>query len=1697
MERNGASEVRASPPAATGSAGPLFEQHVLAYWLAQLLVRGRAPIIRDSSVVEVRSQTKHLGWHTDDFLITAEDPAGGERKLAGQVKRSFTISALNEECERTIGGFWRDYRASGRFCRDTDRLVLVTQLGTTRLLRHFGGLLACADAAPDCEEFERRLETPGFISGTAGSHCDEVCKIVGEIEGTPFGRGEVWSFLKSIKVLSLDLATATKQTEANVKTLLEHSCSLGAGSADASWNELLAVAGQGMAGAGVFRRDSLPEELVHLHSALGGEGERALKALAGHSEPILEEIRSTIGREVKLPRAGLVQELLARLESDRVVLVSGAAGTGKSAVAKAAVEVLAEERFAFAFRAEEFASAHLDRVLSEAQVPISAAALRAVLGAQERIVFLLESVERLLERGTREAFGDLLRIAVADGRVQLVLTCRAYAAEIVRTSFLVPVGATYSVLEVPELSEAELEEVEGALPALARPLGEPRLRGLLSNPYYLDRAAQLSWAVDQPLPRNERELRSVFWKQVVRAEDRRAHGMPLRRERAFSEIAVRRAQALAQYVDCDDLDPAVVDSLRQDSLVSSADWDEQHLAPAHDVLEDWAILQWIEQQHHRSGGSFGELAGAIGGHPALRRSYREWVTELVATDVDSADRLFNEAVTVNTAPEYLRDDTLVSLLRSALAPHLLERNVGALLADERALLKRVIHVLRVGCVALPREWSELRVHVSPFYRPEGPAWASVLRLVHAHVEELIKAGEALLVLGLIRDWSSVVSWQRPCPEGAESVAAIAHSLLPAFEDYRRRDSLREALEVIVKIPGADRQKFVALLRGPCDVGDRDRTRDEVRDMVLVGFQGSLAAREAPREIVASALSYILCFESDVQPSPFGRSDSLDNAELFGVRRTLDLKYSPRSALQGPWLTLLRVHPDVGIAFFLAVFNHSADWYANPRISRRSVERPDEVALTLSDGTVHKQWANARLWQWYRGISVGPMVLQCLLMALEKWLLEIAESRPRDLDAELLRLLRGSESAAISAVVASVATAFPDVASEALLTLLRSRTYMQLDRERLARELQAPSRLARFLPSLRPHAEFHRNERKTSDELPHRGLDLEAAVIHLQFGSLAARVQEILDEHRASLPAASERGEIDRLWLLALNRMDLRRLSVVPEGDALSRELEPDGTFSVQLDVAFGEGEQDVEAMIEESRSLSSVLVGSTSLLMWGLSVFRREKPEEYDPDLWQERLGQAMAAEMSQDEEPIGRIARAAPAFVAAVCVRDRWADLSATERCWCVTVVCSEVERHANQWDEYSRIQRNDMSADRPAASVLPLLLGRPLSETTRERVERAFSKALTHPVDEVRLFLTRAASNSLWSIDSALAMRCVNALATEATMIDRAREARRREGRRGPLDADVLAQAAAAVQERFWSPGAIAENAYEGVDGAKWFGTETNIPILLTLVGGSATPMAVAAFRRVALMLVRWWDEGYEEPLSRPDIDTEMGVRDLLVCFLLRSSRSVAEEVLQPVLGAVHRHPQDVDYLIRELVRTEDREPHTGQFWFIWRLFARKVKCAERLLNFDDERAPVGGLVSTIFLGTGWKKGVRHWRSLEDNDRHVHALFQQLSPSARVLESYIRFLYHVGERSLPRALVLVVECLRRGKAHELLGRSNTVFMLEVILQRYVYSRPVALKGDPALRDAVLVLLDLLVEQGSSAAFGMRDDFVTPLAVT
>jgi len=1692
---NGPSQKRVSSPISTGGEGVFFEQHVAAYWLAQLLVRSIPPILTDTGVAEVHFQTENLGFNTDDVLVVCARVGAATARLVGQVKRSFTISAADDECKKAIGDFWKDFKNADPFNPQHDRFVLVTLRGTNTLLENFVGLLDCARGAAEGNEFERRLCLDGFISKKSVHQCNELCEIITKLEGTPVTAKDLWPFLRVLHVMSLDLHTSTHQTEAHIKTLLalKSTDPDPVSSANAAWDALLTFASESGPAARSLQRADLPAALVHAYGEVGTNEQLVLTALKNHTDFVLRKIRSTIGTSFHLRRPGIVQKVLAAIESKQVVLITGPAGSGKSVIGKEVVAFLSREFFAFGFRVEEFAVAHIDETLHNSQIPARATELQAILGAQGRKVLVIESVERLLEKPTRDAFSDLITLAQGDSGLGILITCRDYSVEQVQASFLQAAGINHAVVEIPPLDDTELLEIQAAFPSLAVPLAKPALREILRNPYFIDKALQIPWDAGRPLPENERDFRAVFWRQIVCADHNPADGMPRLREEALQELAVRRARALSDYVPATGLNAAAIALLKQDSLVVSPESNALLVATAHDVLEDWAILQWIEEQHLTDETAFKALSSAIGPHPAVRRSYRKWVAELVDRDAPAADRLFSAAIAQADVPAQFRDDTLVSLLKAPPASEFLARHEAELLAHDRVILNRVIHLLRVACVTSPAWLADVRGHSSILSVPDGAVWSTVVGLVHRNIGSF-KREDAPLLLALIEDAVRGVSWWAPDIDGAEHVAGIAHWLLSCFDHYRGGDAQKRTLKVIAKIPKADPARFEAVLRGQIKEGyHRDPVAEEFRKVILADLDGAPTARDLPDLLISVALDTFLATEEYLREEPYGRS-SIDVDLYFGIKEHLQHDFFPASAFRGPWINLLTHHPRKGVEFLIQVFNHSAEWYAHPRLSD-PLEPAWEVELTFANGTTRKQWVNPRLWGQYRGITVGPYVLQSLLMAFEKWLLDYAQSHPKELDTVLLEILHRSDSAALAAVVASVATAHPHRSGEALMVLLSVQDYVEIDRSRMASEHQNSS-FSGLFPDFRAENKIFEEERKKSNALPHRRHDLEAAVANLQLGSLAPRVHAIIDRYIVALPVPDERNERDLTWQLALHRMDFRQYVVV-DTPPVADDTSARGCEAPSKNYIYFEPKPpapEVQQLIDESTRSLGQMNTRLGVHMWGLKTFRREA-ESADSERWREMLASAKGMDRIA-EYPDN--SRNAPGFVAAVCARDHWDELSPEEREWCIDVICSEISRHADQWGTIDRVQRFSMLADRPCAFVVPLLLSKPLTETQTPRVRQAFIAALTHPINEVSWYATWGISDSFWAANPALALRSANAIATEAALADRDwnAETRKRYDKRHTPEA-ISAAAADYVRQRFWIEGEIAADAHVRFDITEIFGAEAHAKVLAILGQVPNENLAVAAHRRASEDLVECWNCRHDRSPGRRDrnFHIEQAISDRIQQFAMRASDADAEQVLQPILDAVDRHPREVHNVIQGFTTSEDSNPNTPHYWFMWNLFAKQVKRAKWLPHLDSEHPHGSEVLSTIFLTAWWKDNVRHWRSLEGYAHQVDALFDALPPVWIVLDSYVRFLYHIGERSMPAAFVRIASALRRGNPADMLRESNTVFMIEALLQRHVYARPLELKRNPALREAILYVLDALVESGSSAAFRMRDDFVTPAA--
>ena len=814
---------------------------------------------------------------------------------------------------------------------------------------------------------------------------------------------------------------------------------------------------------------------------------------------------------------------------------------------------------------------------------------------------------------------------------------------------------------------------------------------------------------------------------------------------------------------------------------------------------------------------------------------------------------------------------------------------------------------------------------------------------------------------------------------------------------------------------------------------RNRVSKELQELIFEGIEGMPTARDLPSLLVSVLREQILCTEADFE-NEWRYAGPLDLEPLFGLKDHLSHGYFPPSAFRTPMIHLLRRHSRTAIDFLIEVFNHSAEWYAHPRVADR-VEPPFEIELKFEDGETKKQWCNSRLWNWYRGTSVGPYVLQCYLMALEVWLFELAKASSTHLDGILVTIMKRSDSGALTGVVASVATAFPLQCGQALLALLRSRECISLDRGRMVAESQTSSDLSGLTARIKPENRIYEEERKGANHLPHRRDDLEAGIRNLQFGTLKGRVQEVMDEERAAMPPIADQNDEDRLWRLAIHRLDMRQYSVCEQQDDAAG-LQQEGSDStpregyVRLDIS--DPDPDVKEMVEANAPGLEKLQSQMGLLMWGLKVYKREDSDRFAPGAWRERLAQAQAAETKSPTDIREMGTAGAPGLVAAVCARDHWAEMSSAEQDWCVERIWSEIMSQANNWDDTARVQRFEMSADRSCSWVIAGLINKPLSSAARQRVREALAVAVTHPVDEVRWYATWGVAEQLWSIDRTLVLRCVNAIATEAVSVVRAHEQQAKKNYRDRRPhQEIAAEAAIDVRQRFWDADAFLGDAYAQMNLGDWFGAEAQNRILAILGKAPTEDVAAAGFIRASQTLVGWWDDDddRQNPGRDRNYEAESGLSELIQYFVMQAPLTAAQAVLRPIIDAIDRHPDKLHWFVKGLVVREDSQPNTDQFWSLWELFADSVSKAKWIDDLDDERPWGGELVVALFLGTGWKENVRHWRSVEGQAHHVNSLFDKMPPSSTALNAYLRFLYHIGERSLPDAFIRIAHRLQGGK--------------------------------------------------------------------
>lgn len=1133
-----------------GGGGTNFEQSVQTAFLTTLIVSGQVPCLASCELREVAFQVTNRGYQTDDLLAIACSQDSQHRLLI-QVKHNISFTADNLIFKDVVDSFWKDYKNTAIFDKAKDKFIIVKSGLTKDERNHLKSLFNWATNHATEADFilevnrikgkKERLDTFREVLKQANNNVD-------------LTNEELWQFLKCMDILEYDFLNQGSVDQTYFLNLIKLCKSKQSTATDKEiWDSLFSYAAILNKDGGSATIESIKSQSFfrHFDSAQIAPCFKAVEKLRSDGEAILRPIKVSIGKagkEFQLLRTEVRESLINAINSSQMTIVTGKPGVGKSAKIKESILRDFHNASTFVFRADQFTEPTIANVLSSQGINETIQDIFSSIALIPEKIIFIDSLEKLLEADPECAFKQFLALLQLHPDIKVIASIRKYAIDLVAIKFGIDKNKI-RIIDIPILSDDELILVSAQFPQLQSVLKNERIKKLLKSPKYLD---FLLLAIDKTKEDfsniSQVEFKDKLWNALVVDSTTTKNGLPIKREAAFMEIAVKRAREMKLFTAPDKSDAEAVAYLENDEIIFQENQNRKY-SPAHDILEDWALVKYVSRVFEDNPKPK-VLFSKLGTEPAIRRAFRLWVDDYLIENGTKINDLIRLTIPDQTIGKYWADELMISVFKSENSNSFFMTFEKELLDNNASLFNRCLHIIKTCC-----KESDPLANKSNLLLPIGSAWQEALFFVQKHIVQLepIK----LSILNLLADWYNRSLFQYDSISNAELASAkfIVQFYIKQAEDeneFWQKDAAKKMFEdlisILFELAAIARDEITQLLmRALSYVENPDSWKlnslyKSIIKLSLSGIGNYRLIQELPEliiEVASKDWKYSKPKESENVDDVYGflGRHSLRDEECWGIKDKHS--FFPSGIYKTPAYNLLQIHPINGIRFIVSFINYSVDFYTKAECEYK--HQVTQIEIQLNDGTVVKQWAAWELWAAYRGISVTNYALESLLKSLEKYLLEMAnlktEVSKKNLKFVFNYLLRQSNNVAISSVLSSVAMAYPEVAEEEMLPLLGVKEFYEWDISRAVKEHMA-------LAVNDNHIAFAQEETANSNKLPHRkqyNRGLADFIINYQFNirKLNPQIHQIFDR----LLSRAKDDEVS--WRKLLSEIDARKWEVTP------------------------------------------------------------------------------------------------------------------------------------------------------------------------------------------------------------------------------------------------------------------------------------------------------------------------------------------------------------------------------------------------------------------------------------------------------------------------------------------------------------------------------------------------------------------------
>lgn len=697
----------------------------------------------------------------------------------------------------------------------------------------------------------------------------------------------------------------------------------------------------------------------------------------------------------------------------------------------------------------------------------------------------------------------------------------------------------------------------------------------------------------------------------------RKNNLPTRRENALVLITkeMLKNESYSYMIQSEDDHDALFELEKNGVIIQSEDAKTYY--HGHDVFEELVVSHIFTEQYKNNitGKEFFEQFGTT---LRIRKLFRGWLTDFAS--IEEHQSIIYEMLECKDINMIWKDEILLTIISTEKLKDCYSKIMLNMVENDYALLRKTIFLINTCCrVAEHAEGTLNKGNMWPlrFSKPSGYAWESIFNFIHDNKDNINWDKELVIcVVEILDSWTKVYENQKTeNTRISGNVALYLFEKLSASEEFRytiKKDYIEKLEDVLLNSAWMIKDElgniFQIVINGIKDeeeisypFGRRSRKPDAPKmyiDLAEKAMSDVYHYGQVPYAMPEMVIELMkkMWLKPDGMPIYYNSSE-MD--AYFGLNEHLSHDYYPASAFKTPIWGLLQANQQTATDFIIDFCNKTGEAYQK---SHLNIDDRECFDITISvEGQPVNQVASTRLWLMYRGSHVGPNLLISLLMGFEKWLLYIVKISPTNAVVDYCRyMLSKSTNVMLTAIIVSIAEAYPEKMLDVVCELLKTKEIFHLDSGRFGSEHTADFALLKN--------DLFTKERKESNGLPHRKIRLEDVIFQYQTNLLELSEDDFAKQ-RDKVFTAIDKATVDiDTWQTgdkyAYYRMDLRRYKEVTDVN-----VDDEGRAVYTIVPAFTE---DMKALSKESQEASDFHFKYADLQCWsGYKFNHNEKFKEY------------------------------------------------------------------------------------------------------------------------------------------------------------------------------------------------------------------------------------------------------------------------------------------------------------------------------------------------------------------------------------------------------------------------------------------------------------------------------------------------------